>query len=30
MAAAFGIVLLMGGLAVAVRAGTRRRVRIPS
>jgi hypothetical protein len=30
MAAAFGLVLLMGGLAVAVRAGTRRRVRIPS
>ena len=30
MAAAFGIVLLMGGLAVAVRTGTRKRVRIPS
>ena len=30
MAAAFGLVLLMGGLAVAVRSGTRRRVRIPS
>jgi hypothetical protein len=30
MAAAFGLVLLMGGLVVALRAGTRRRVRIPS
>ena len=30
MAAAFGLVLLMGGLAVAVRSGTRKRVRIPS
>ena len=30
MAAAFGLVLLTGGLAVAVRSGTRRRVRIPS
>ena len=30
MAAAFGLVLLTGGLAVAVRAGTRNRVRIPS
>ena len=30
MAAAFGLVLLMGGLAVAVRTGTRNRVRIPS
>jgi hypothetical protein len=30
IAAAFGLVLLMGGLAVAVRTGTRRRVRIPS
>jgi hypothetical protein len=30
MAAAFGLVLLMGGLAVAVRTGTRKRVRIPS
>ena len=30
MAAAFSLVLLMGGLAVAVRTGTRKRVRIPS
>jgi hypothetical protein len=30
MAAAFGLVLLMGGLAVAVRTGTRKQVRIPS
>ena len=30
MAAAFGLVLLMGGLAVAVRTGTRNRVRTPS
>ena len=30
MAAAFGLVLLTGGVAVAVRAGTRNRVRIPS
>ena len=30
MAAAFGLLLLTGGLAVAVRTGTRRRVRIPS
>lgn len=30
MAAAFGLVLLTGGLAVAVRTGTRKRVRIPS
>ena len=30
MAAAFGLVLLAGGLAVAVRTGTRKRVRIPS
>lgn len=30
MAAAFGLVLLMGGLAVAVRAATRKRVSIPS
>jgi hypothetical protein len=30
MAAAFGLVLLTGGLAVAVRIGTRKRVRIPS
>ena len=30
MAAAFGLVLLTGGLAVAVRTGTRTRVRIPS
>ena len=30
MAAAFGLVLLTGGLAVAVRAGTRKRVRIPA
>ena len=30
MAAAFGLVLLTGGLAVAVRTGTRNRVRIPS
>ena len=30
MAAAFGLVLLTGGLAVAVRAGTRKQVRIPS
>jgi hypothetical protein len=30
MAAAFGLVLLTGGLAVAVRSGTRNRVRIPS
>jgi hypothetical protein len=30
MAAAFGLVLLAGGLAVAVRTGTRRRLRIPS
>jgi hypothetical protein len=28
MAAAFGLVLLTGGLAVAVRAGTRKRVRL--
>ena len=30
MAAAFGLVLLTGGLAVAVRSGTRKRVSIPS
>ena len=30
MATAFGLVLLTGGLAVAVRTGTRTRVRIPS
>ena len=30
MAAAFGLVLLTGGLAVALRTGTRKRVRIPS
>ena len=30
MAAAFGLFLLTGGLAVAVRTGTRKRVRIPS
>ena len=30
MAAAFGLVLLMGGLAVAARTGSRKRVRIPS
>ena len=30
MAAAFGLVLLTGGLAVVVRTGTRKRVRIPS
>ena len=30
MAAAFGLVLLTGGLAVAVRTGARKRVRIPS
>ena len=30
MAAAFGLVLLTGGLAVAVRTGTRKHVRIPS
>ena len=30
MAAAFGLVLLTGGLAVAVRTGTRKRVRIPT
>jgi len=30
MAAAFGLLLLTGGLAVAVRAGTRKRVSIPS
>jgi hypothetical protein len=30
MAAAFGLVLLMGGVAVAVRTGTRRRVHLPS
>jgi hypothetical protein len=30
MAAAFGLVLLTGGLAVVVRTGTRNRVRIPS
>ncbi len=30
MAAAFGLVLLAGGLAVAVRTGSRKRVRIPS
>jgi hypothetical protein len=30
MAAAFSLVLLAGGLAVAVRTGTRKRVRIPS
>ena len=30
MAAAFGLVLLTGGLAVTVRTGTRKRVRIPS
>ena len=30
MAAAFGLVLLTGGLAVAVRTGTRKRMRIPS
>jgi hypothetical protein len=30
MAAAFGLVLLTGGVAVAVRTGTRKRVRIPS
>ena len=30
MAAAFGLVVLTRGLAVAVRSGTRRRVRIPS
>ena len=30
MAAAFGLVLFTGGLAVAVRTGTRKQVRIPS
>ena len=30
MAAAFGLVLLTGGLTVAVRTGTRKRVSIPS
>jgi hypothetical protein len=30
IAAAFGLVLLTGGLAVAVRTGTRKRARIPS
>jgi hypothetical protein len=30
MAAAFGLVLLTGGLTVAIRTGTRNRVRIPS
>ncbi len=30
MAAAFGLVLLTGGLTVAVRTGTRKRLRIPS
>ena len=30
MAAAFGLVLLTGGLAVAIRTGTRKQVRIPS
>ena len=30
MTAAFGLVLLTGGLAVAVRTGTRKRLRIPS
>jgi hypothetical protein len=30
MAAAFGLVLLTGGLAVAVRTGTRKQARIPS
>ena len=30
MAAALGLVLLTGGVAVAVRTGTRKRVRIPS
>ena len=30
MAAAFGLFLLAGGFAVAVRTGTRKRVRIPS
>ena len=30
MAAAFGLVLLTGGLAVAIRTGTRRQVRTPS
>ena len=30
MAAAFGLVLLTGGLAVAVRSGTRKQVRFPS
>ena len=30
MAAAFGLILLTGGLAVAVRTGTRKRVSIPS
>jgi hypothetical protein len=30
MAAAFGLVLLTGGLVVAVRTGTRKRVSIPS
>ena len=30
MAAAFGLVLLTGGVAVAVRTGTRKRVSIPS
>ena len=30
MAAAFGLVLLTGGLAVAIRSGTRKRVSIPS
>ena len=30
MAAAFGLILLTGGVAVAVRTGTRKRVRIPS
>ena len=30
MAAAFGLVLLTGGVAVAVRTGNRKRVRIPS
>jgi len=30
MAAAFGLVLLIGGLVVAIRTGTRKRVRIPS
>lgn len=30
MATAFGLLLLLGGLAVAVRTGTRKRVRIPT